>query len=86
MRLYLNGDGAGKGTHISVFIDLTGKLDSLLRWMFKHEVSLSLLGKDILEWYLHTCVAIPDLVDIPQTILTISITKINLFDLSNKQQ
>ena len=46
MRLYLDGDGTGKGTHISVFFDLKGKLDSLPRWSFKHKVSLSLLGKN----------------------------------------
>ena len=41
MRLYLNGDGNGKGTHISISVDLTGNL----KWPFNHQVSVSLLGK-----------------------------------------
>ena len=41
MRLYLNGDGNGEGTHISISVDLTGNL----KLSFNHQVSVSLLGK-----------------------------------------
>jgi hypothetical protein len=39
MRLYLNGDGVGKGTHISLFfVIMKGEYDLLLSWPFKHKV------------------------------------------------
>ena len=41
LRLYLNGDGSGKGTHISLFINC----DSLLRRPFKRKIALTLIGK-----------------------------------------
>ena len=47
LRVYLNGDGSGRGTHISFFITLMkGEFDPLLPWPFKQTVSLSLLAQD----------------------------------------
>ena len=47
LRVYLNGDGSGRGTHISFFITLMkGEFDLLLPWPFKQTVSLSLLAQD----------------------------------------
>ncbi|XP_013928039.1 PREDICTED: TNF receptor-associated factor 1 [Thamnophis sirtalis] len=40
MRIYLNGEGRGRGTHISLFIVLLkGDYDSLLPWPFTHKVT-----------------------------------------------
>ena len=47
LRVYLNGDGSGRGTRISFFITLMkGEFDPLLPWPFKQTVSLSLLAQD----------------------------------------
>ncbi|KAJ8006082.1 hypothetical protein DPEC_G00124570 [Dallia pectoralis] len=47
MRLYLNGDGLGKGTHISLFfVIMKGEYDSLLTWPFKHKVTFFLLDQN----------------------------------------
>ena len=47
LRVYLNGDGSGRGTHVSFFITLMkGEFDPLLPWPFKQTVSLSLLAQD----------------------------------------
>ncbi|XP_051867942.1 TNF receptor-associated factor 5-like isoform X2 [Pristis pectinata] len=45
-RAYLNGDGAGKGTHVSLFfVVMKGEYDSLLMWPFKQKVTLTLLDQ-----------------------------------------
>lgn len=45
-RAYLNGDGAGKGTHLSLFfVVMKGEYDSLLMWPFKQKVTLALLDQ-----------------------------------------
>uniref|UniRef100_UPI00398E830C TNF receptor-associated factor 5-like isoform X1 n=1 Tax=Pristiophorus japonicus TaxID=55135 RepID=UPI00398E830C len=45
-RAYLNGDGAGKGTHLSLFfVVMKGEYDSLLLWPFKQKVTLTLLDQ-----------------------------------------
>ncbi|NWI02711.1 TRAF5 factor, partial [Tichodroma muraria] len=45
-RAYLNGDGSGKGTHISLyFVVMRGEFDSLLLWPFKQKVTLMLLDQ-----------------------------------------
>ena len=47
LRVYLNGDGSGRGTHVSFFITLMkGEFDPLLPWPFNYTVSLSLLAQD----------------------------------------
>jgi len=46
IRVYLNGDGQGKGTHLSVFFTiLKGPYDALLPWPFKQIVHLSALSQ-----------------------------------------
>ena len=43
-RVYLNGDGMGKGSHMSLFfVVMRGDYDALLSWPFKQKVSLTLL-------------------------------------------
>lgn len=40
-RVYLNGDGMGKGTHLSLFfVVMRGEYDALLPWPFKQKVPL----------------------------------------------
>lgn len=39
LRIYLNGDGTGKGTHVSLFfVVMKGDYDALLPWPFRHKV------------------------------------------------
>jgi len=46
-RLYPNGDGMGKGTHLSVFfVVMRGEYDALLTWPFENRVSICLLNQD----------------------------------------
>lgn len=41
--LFLNGNGAGEGTHLSIYIKLLpGDYDALLQWPFAHTVSFTL--------------------------------------------
>ncbi|XP_025028052.1 TNF receptor-associated factor 1 [Python bivittatus] len=47
MRIYLNGEGRGRGTHISLFIVLLkGDYDALLPWPFTHKITFMLLSQD----------------------------------------
>ena len=49
-RIYLNGDGMGKGTHISLFFVLMrGEYDPLLRWPFRQKVTFMLLDQNNVE-------------------------------------
>ncbi|XP_013417979.1 TNF receptor-associated factor 2 [Lingula anatina] len=49
-RLYLNGDGMGKGTHVSLFfVVMRGHYDALLRWPFKQKVTCILLDQNNLN-------------------------------------
>ncbi|XP_013389262.1 TNF receptor-associated factor 2 [Lingula anatina] len=46
-RIYLNGDGMGKGTHVSLFFVICkGSNDALLRWPFRQKVTLMLLDQN----------------------------------------
>lgn len=46
-RVYLNGDGVGKGTHLSLFFVVQrGEYDALLPWPFKQKVTLMLLDQE----------------------------------------
>lgn len=46
-RIYLNGDGTGKGSHVSLFfVVMRGNYDALLSWPFSLQVSLALLDQD----------------------------------------
>lgn len=47
LRLYLNGDGTGKGTHLSYFLTIMrGEFDVLLQWPFQQVVRLSLRSQN----------------------------------------
>ncbi|TSL28192.1 TNF receptor-associated factor 2 [Bagarius yarrelli] len=47
LRLYLNGDGSGRGTHLSLFfVVMRGKYDALLKWPFSQKVTLMLLDQN----------------------------------------
>ena len=49
-RIYLNGDGMGRGTHISVFlVIMRGQYDALLRWPFRQKVTFMLMDQDNVE-------------------------------------
>ena len=49
-RIYLNGDGMGKGTHISLFfVIMRGEYDALLRWPFRQKVTFMLLDQENVE-------------------------------------
>ena len=46
IRVYLNGDGMGYKTHLSLFFVLMkGEFDALLKWPFEHKISMILVGK-----------------------------------------
>ncbi|KAI5697334.1 hypothetical protein M8J75_008802 [Diaphorina citri] len=46
VSLFLNGNGAGEGTHVSVYIKLLpGEYDALLKWPFSHSVSFTLFDQ-----------------------------------------
>jgi hypothetical protein len=45
-KIYLNGDGSGKGTHVSIYlVILKGDYDSLMAWPFRHKVTFSLMDQ-----------------------------------------
>ena len=45
-RAYLNGDGLGKGSHLSLFFVLMrGEYDPLLPWPFRQRVTLTVLDQ-----------------------------------------
>ncbi|XP_075435212.1 TNF receptor-associated factor 2 isoform X1 [Ascaphus truei] len=47
LRIYLNGDGSGRGTHLSLFfVVMKGASDALLRWPFNQKVTLMLLDQN----------------------------------------
>ena len=49
-RIYLNGDGIGKGTHISFFsVIMREQYDALLRWPFRQKVTFMLMDQDNVE-------------------------------------
>ena len=54
VRVYLNGDGLGKGTHLSVFfVIMRGPFNTLLRDSFKQKLMLTLLNQDDISVGLH---------------------------------
>ena len=47
LRLYMDGDGSGKGSHLSFFLTIMrGEFDALLSWPFRQTVSLILVDQD----------------------------------------
>ena len=48
LRMYMDGDGSGKGTHLSFFLTIIkGEYDALLPWPFSQMVTLMLLDQGI---------------------------------------
>lgn len=46
VRVYLNGDGNGRNTHLSLFfVILRGEFDALLRWPFRQKVTFVLIDQ-----------------------------------------
>ena len=55
IRAYLNGDGSGEGTHLSIFFVLMkGEYDPLLQWPFESKVSLILVDQGHKEHLVQT--------------------------------
>ena len=53
LRVYANGDGDGKGTHVSVYTHLMrGEFDDHLKWPFRGHVTVAVLNQ--LEDNYHT--------------------------------
>ena len=49
-RIYLNGHGMGRGTHISLFfVVMRGQYDAILRWPFRQKVTFMLVDQDNVE-------------------------------------
>ena len=47
IRAYLNGDGSGYKTHLSLFfVVMKGEYDALLKWPFDYKVSMILVGEE----------------------------------------
>ena len=62
VRAYLDGDGIGHETHLSVFIVvMKGEYDALLPWPFRHKVSLVLLDQGHHKHIVQTFKPTPDL-------------------------
>ena len=56
LRLYIMGDGIGKGTHLSLFfVVVRGEFDNILQWPFTHKVTFKLInqagGRDIVHTF-----------------------------------
>ena len=56
LRLYIMGDGIGKGTHLSLFFVVKrGEFDNILQWPFTHKVTFKLInqagGRDIVDTF-----------------------------------
>ena len=46
LRLYILGDGIGKGTHMSLFfVVMKGEFDAILQWPFTHKVTFKLINQ-----------------------------------------
>ena len=46
LRLYMLGDGIGKGTHMSLFfVVMKGEFDNILQWPFTHKVTFKLINQ-----------------------------------------
>lgn len=52
-RAYLDGDGLGKGTHLSLFFTLMkGEFDALLPWPFRQRVTLMVLDQSLQQCHI----------------------------------
>lgn len=60
-RIYLNGDGAGRNTHLSVFITvMQGEYDALLLWPFRQQITIQLLSQSTTQFAHHKETFKPD--------------------------
>ncbi|XP_070570589.1 TNF receptor-associated factor 2-like isoform X1 [Ptychodera flava] len=49
-RIYLNGDGMGKGNHVSLFfVVMKGEFDAILKWPFRQKVTFMWIDQNNLE-------------------------------------
>lgn len=56
LRVYMDGDGSGKGTHLSFFITIMkGEYDALLQWPFNQMVTLMLLDQSSSKKHIVQC-------------------------------
>ena len=47
LRMYLNGDGEGKGTHVSMFlVIMKGNFDALMPWPFARTVTFRIFDQN----------------------------------------
>ena len=54
-RIYPNGDGIGKNTHISLFfVIMRGHYDALLPWPFSQKVTLMMIDQNHKEFHMET--------------------------------
>ena len=61
-RIYLNGDGMGRGTHMSLFfVVMRGQYDALLRWPFRQNVTIAMLDQDNVAHVTYTLRPDPDM-------------------------
>ena len=56
LRLYILGDGIGKGTHMSLFITICkGEFDDILQWPINRKVTFKIInqsgGKDVYDYF-----------------------------------
>ena len=56
LQVYLNGDGIGKNSHMSLFfVIMKGEFDNILQWPFTHKVTFKLInqtgGRDIIDTF-----------------------------------
>ena len=61
IRAYLNGDGVGHESHLSLFIVVMREYDALLPWPFRQKVSLILLDHNRRKHVVQTFRPIPGL-------------------------
>ena len=61
IRIYLNGDGMGHRTHLSLFFVLMkGEFDALLKWPFDYKVSLILVDQNYRKHIVQTFKPTPE--------------------------
>ena len=54
LRIYLNGDGTGRGSHLSLFfVVMRGQSDALLKWPFNQKVKAPEPSASHLFSYVH---------------------------------
>ena len=59
-RVYLNGDGSGKGSHISMSAEvMPGEFDDQLEWPFPWRITFRLLNKSGDEHHSYTVIPEP---------------------------